>query len=167
IGVGDQGDDECGGAQSAASAPATRDGGESPSRRTGPTAPGWLCAQRQWADRQRPRSACATSHRPGVSALSSNAQYPPDLSLVPTPGSGTAREQTRARQYPAGVASADAAVYWFHSASSLLRWSLCLGAAPHSTGGGRGQSHQAHRSMATPGGLPRLSSCPSSRLYCV
>src|SRR5262252_7574204 len=56
------------------------------------------------------------------------------------------REQANTRL----VASADAAVYWFHSAPSLLRWSLCLGAAPHRTGGGRGQSHQAHQSMATP-----------------
>src|SRR6266705_2203233 len=61
-------------------------------------------------------STGATSHRAGVSDLSSTAQYPPDLSLVPTPRPGTARQQASRRHHPARVANAVEAVYWFHVA---------------------------------------------------
>src|SRR5215831_3887199 len=66
------------------------------------------------------------------------AQYPPNLSLVPTPRLGTARQQASRREHPARVAHAIEAVYWFYTASSMLRWGLCLGAAPHSPQGDRG-----------------------------
>ncbi len=45
-----------------------------------------------------------------------DARYPPDLSLVPPPRPGTARQQASRRHHPARVAHAVEAVYWFHAA---------------------------------------------------